>query len=155
MNQNQIESLLEGLRSSDPQVRDWATQELWHLWFSQKGILGLQHLKHSQELLALGDNEQAEAVLTQLIEQFPDFAEAWNRRAVLYYTQGNFDQAIADCEQALKLIPYHFGAIHGLGLCYQAQGNYSQAIQAFREALKIQPHALINQRLILECTAQL
>jgi Flp pilus assembly protein TadD len=55
----------------------------------------------------------------------------------------------------LKLNPVHFGALHGLGLCHAALGNYSAAIRAFRSALEIQPHAIENQRLILECTARL
>ena len=33
--------------------------------------------------------------------------------------------------------------------------SVSDAIQAFGQALSIQPYALINQRLILECTARL
>ncbi|MDG2989354.1 tetratricopeptide repeat protein [Candidatus Synechococcus calcipolaris G9] len=155
MDQSRIDSLLEALRDGDPQIRERATQELWHHWFCQKGTMGLQALKRSQELLSIGDVDLAEDLLCRLIEQFPDFAEALNRRAVLYYTQGKLEQAIADCERVLELVPYHFGALHGLGLCYQAQGDYGQAIQLFRRALDIQPHALINQRLILECTAQL
>ena len=55
----------------------------------------------------------------------------------------------------IQLIPYHFGALHGLGLCLLALGNYQDAIAAFRQALEVQPYALINQKLILECTALL
>ena len=94
-------------------------------------------------------------LLTKLISQEPDFAEAWNRRAVLHYTQGNYKKSIQDCETVLKLNPIHFGALHGMGLCYAALGEYINAIQAFRRALEIQPFALVNQKLILECTARL
>lgn len=62
---------------------------------------------------------------------------------------------MADCEQVIELVPYHFGALHGLGLCHAALGQYTAAIQAFRRALVVQPYGLVNQRLILECTAQL
>ncbi len=106
-------------------------------------------------LLESGETRQAEVVLSELIEQLPDFAEAWNRRAVLYFVQQQYRKAIADCRTALDLNPIHFGALHGLGLSYAALGEYREAIYAFRQALNIQPYAIENQRLILECTAKL
>ena len=99
--------------------------------------------------------KQAETLLTKLLEDQPDFAEAWNRRAVLYYLLGEYRKSIDDCLEVLELNPIHFGALHGLGLCYVALGEYRSAIQTFRKALEIQPYALVNQKLILECTAQL
>ncbi|MEO0853201.1 MAG: tetratricopeptide repeat protein, partial [Cyanobacteria bacterium J06648_11] len=47
------------------------------------------------------------------------------------------------------------GAHNGLGLCFAAIGEYRQAIACFRRALDIQPHALENQRTLLECTRML
>ena len=155
MDNRSIERLLEDLKHADPEVRNRATQELWRRWFEQKGVAGLEQIRQAQMLLETGEKLQAEAVLTQLIQDLPDFAEAWNRRALLYYLQRRYRASIADCEQVVRLNPIHFGALHGLGLCHMALGEYSVAIGAFREALKIQPHAVQNQRLILECTAKL
>ncbi|MEO0534647.1 MAG: tetratricopeptide repeat protein [Cyanobacteria bacterium P01_A01_bin.123] len=150
-----IQSLLEALQDSDETIRTEATETLWQLWFQQKGIYGARLLIQSQELLQKGCIEDAEALLSKLIRDQPDFAEAWNRRAVLHYSQRNYWRAIADCQAVIERIPYHFGALHGLGLCHAALGNYTAAIQAFQKALTVQPHALVNQRLILECTAKL
>ncbi|MDJ0703966.1 MAG: tetratricopeptide repeat protein [Leptolyngbyaceae cyanobacterium MO_188.B28] len=155
MEKASIERLLQSLRSSDETIRDQATEELWRIWFQQKGVYGAQLLMQSQTLLQAGNVQQAEELLTEITQHQPDFTEAWNRRAVLHYTQGNYWQAVSDCQKALDLTPYHFGALHGLGLCHAALGNYTAAIQSFRKSLEIQPHALINQRLILECTAKL
>ena len=109
----------------------------------------------AQTLLERSQVTEAEALLSAIIEAQPDFAEAWNRRAVLHYTQKRYWRAISDCQQVIKLVPCHFGALHGLGLSHRAVGNYTAAIQAFRQALAVQPYAVVNQRLILECTAQL
>ena len=155
MNEPSIDSLLEDLKNPDENVRDRATEELWRIWFYQKGRYGLDLIERSQTMFKLGDMTQAEALLTELIKDQPDFAEAWNRRAVLYYLLGQYNKSRNDCEQVIKLNPVHFGALHGLGLCHAALGNYTAAIQAFRKALEIQPYALINQKLILECTARL
>lgn len=150
-----INGLLEDLKNPDEVVRDRATQELWRIWFWQKGVYGLELLERSQTLLQAGAIAEAETLLTDLIHDQPDFAEAWNRRAVLYFTQHQYRKAIADCEEVLRLNPIHFGALHGLGLCYASLSNYREAIRCFRKALEIQPYALLNQRLILECTARL
>lgn len=150
-----IDRLLDDLKSPDEQTRERATAALWQIWFSQKGEYGLEILGQSQTLLELRQFSEAETVLTTLLQDYPDFAEAWNRRAVLRYLQGQYATSLADCQQVLQLNPVHFGALHGMGLCHAALGDYGLAIQAFRQALEIQPYALINQRLILECTARL
>ncbi len=152
---DEIKILLDALKDPDEEVRADATQALWQIWFSQKGAVGLHTLQRAQVLLESGQALEAESVLSELLEHQPDFAEAWNRRAVLYFVQQQYRRAIADCEKVLELNPIHFGALHGLGLCYAAIGDYRDAIAAFRQALEIQPYAIENQRLILECTAKL
>ncbi|MEM9006712.1 MAG: tetratricopeptide repeat protein [Cyanobacteria bacterium P01_F01_bin.86] len=152
---SEIESLLRDLKDSDVNVRDIATEALWRGWYTQKGAYGAQILVRSQMMLEAGNFESAENLLTETVEGLPDFAEAWNRRAVLYYVQERYWQSIADCEKVVELVPYHFGAIHGLGLCHANLGNYLAAIQSFRRALEVQPFASINERMILECSAKL
>jgi tetratricopeptide (TPR) repeat protein len=155
VNDLSIYELLQALKNPDPTVRDRATIELWQIWFCQKGKIGLEGIRRSQEMVEAGSLKQAEDLLTQLIITFPDFAEAWNRRAVLYYITNRYQKSLADCETVLRLNQVHFGALHGLGLCYAALGDYVEAIHAFWRALGIQPYAIENQRLILECTVKL
>jgi tetratricopeptide (TPR) repeat protein len=155
MNESSINPLLEDLKNPDQIVRQQATQELWRIWFQQKGVYGWELLQRSQVLLEAGEIRQAEELLTKVIHDQGDFAEAWNRRAVLYFTLGQYKKSLDDCQMVIKLNPVHFGALHGLGLCHAALGDYSAAIAAFRRALEVQPYALENQKLILECTARL
>jgi tetratricopeptide (TPR) repeat protein len=155
MSDSTITTLLEDLKNPNELVRDRATQELWRIWFEQKGIMGLEVLRRAQILVDTGDFSKAEEALSRLVKQQPDFAEAWNRRAVLYYMQGQYRRAIGDCQMVIRLNPFHFGALHGLGLCHAALEEYREAIQAFHRVLRIQPHSLENQRLLLECTARL
>ena len=150
-----IKQLLAELKHPDQTVRQRATQELWRAWFLQKGMYGWELLQQSQVLLEAGEVNQAEAALTELINDQPDFAEAWNQRAFLYYKLGQYQKSLADCQMAIELNPHHFGAFHGMGLCHVALESYGEAIAAFRQALEIQPFSLENQKLILECTARL
>ena len=155
MHDSSIQQLLEDLKNPDENVRNQATVEFWRIWFHQKGRYGMELLERSQIMYEVGNVTQAEALLTELIRDQPDFAEAWNRRALLYYNLEQYKKSRDDCQQVIKLIPFHFGALHGLGLCNVALGDYSAAIYAFRKALEIQPYALANQKLLLECTARL
>jgi len=150
-----INSLLEDLKNPNASVREQATKKLWRIWFQQKGIHGLEKIDQSQKLLDAGKTTEAELLLTQLIKEQPDFAEAWNRRAFLYYSVGKHQESLADCKMAIQINPVHFGALHGMGLCYAAIGQYVDAIKCFKRALAIQPYSLVNQKLILECTLRL
>jgi tetratricopeptide (TPR) repeat protein len=150
-----INSLLEDLKNPDASVREQATKKLWRIWFQQKGVHGLEKIDHSQKLLDAGKITEAESVLTELIKKQPDFAEAWNRRAFLYYSTGKYQESLADCQIVIQINPVHFGALHGMGLCYAALGKYVDAIKVFKRALAIQPYSLVNQKLILECTFRL
>ncbi|MDJ1172672.1 tetratricopeptide repeat protein [Roseofilum capinflatum] len=155
MRDPELDGLLSDLQSDSEPVREQAIQELWRRWFNQKGMMGFKRLQQAQRVLETGQFERAEEMLTEVIHAWPDFAEAWNRRAVLYYMRREYYKAIADCEEVMRLNPNHFGALHGLGLCHAALAQYRQAIAAFRQASAIVPHAIENQRLILECTARL
>ncbi|CDN17115.1 hypothetical protein RintRC_6397 [Richelia intracellularis] len=150
-----INLLLENLKNPNKSVREEATKKLWRIWFQQKGIYGLEMIERSQKLMDTGKLNEAETLLTQLIKEQPDFAEAWNRRGFLYYTIGDYHKSLRDCKMVIKINPVHFGALHGIGLCEAAQGQYSQAIQAFSRALEIQPYSLVNKKLVLECTFRL
>ena len=84
MDKSSINALLESLKNPDESVRNRATAELWRIWYQQKGVYGWELLQRSQVLLEAGEITQAEAVLTEVIDDQQDFAEACNRRAFLY-----------------------------------------------------------------------
>ncbi len=91
----------------------------------------------------MNDRQFPEALLifNQIIENFPDYAEGWNKRATLYYMVGNFDASIADIEKTLALEPRHFGALSGLGLVYLQQEQLMKARDAFRSLIDVHPNS--------------
>ena len=78
--------------------------------------------------------------MTAIIDIRPDYIEAWNRRATVYYLKKDFDRSIADIEEVLKREPRHFGALSGLGMIFQELGDDKHALDAFRRALAVHPH---------------
>jgi tetratricopeptide (TPR) repeat protein len=85
------------------------------------------------------DYPQALDLLDQIVVLKPDFAEAWNRRATVYYMLDDYSAALADIRVTLKLQPRHFGALAGFGIMLQSMDRDDQAMQVFRRALKINP----------------
>ena len=79
-------------------------------------------------------------LLDAIIKLRPDYTEAWNRRATLYYLKNDYIDSLADIEQVLIREPRHFGALAGLGMIMQDLGDDKRALDAFRKALDINPH---------------
>ncbi|MFP3326113.1 hypothetical protein R0K05_23970, partial [Planococcus sp. SIMBA_160] len=62
-----ISQLLEKLRNEDETVRQYATAQLWQIWFQQKGVWGLEQLRRAQKLIDQGNLREAEALLSEVI----------------------------------------------------------------------------------------
>ncbi|HTU18206.1 MAG TPA: tetratricopeptide repeat protein [Gemmataceae bacterium] len=125
------------LHDEDRETTQIAADTLWTLWFRGDTPANNQEL---QRLARQRDRERALAGMDALIKRAPEFAEAYNQRAIIYFRLKKFDRSIADCEKTLKLNPYHFGAQAGLGQCYMQMRKHRAALKAFRAALRLNPH---------------
>jgi tetratricopeptide (TPR) repeat protein len=129
------------LHDEDPTVRRVSEEALWSLW-SWAG--GTQKHEELERLMRMhpknGGPEPVLAGFDALIQDAPEFAEAYNQRAVFFFRMGQWDRAIEDCTRALKLNPYHFGAASGLAQCYLKQKKLRAALRAYRRAFRINPN---------------
>jgi tetratricopeptide (TPR) repeat protein len=78
-------------------------------------------------------------LLNGIIEIKPDYVEAWDRRATVYYMKKDYGHALSDIAQVLAREPRHFGAWSGLGLILQDIGDDKHALEAYRRALAVYP----------------
>jgi len=85
------------------------------------------------------DYDLALRVLDAVIEIKPEFTEAWNRRATVYFMKKDYTNSIADISKVLAREPRHFGALSGLGLIMQDIGDDKHALDAYRKALDVYP----------------
>ena len=136
-----LDSLFDRLAitSSAEEASD-ISNEIWQRWsanddpdVSQLMEIGIRALNYSTYRKALRSFDR-------VIEMAPQFAEAWNKRATLYYHIREYRRSIDDIKETLRLEPRHFGAWSGLGLVSLAQENYPGALVAFKKALSINPH---------------
>ena len=126
--------------TTDPNEAAQIQEHILGLWmYSDKEDLNAL-MKQGTFALAARDFELALESFNALIELAPNLAEAWNKRATLYYLMGNYKASVADVKKTLALEPRHFGAIVGMGLIYESLGDQKAALQAFRRGLKVNPH---------------
>ncbi|MGE3805335.1 MAG: tetratricopeptide repeat protein [Gemmataceae bacterium] len=123
------------LHDSDGEVRRVSADALWSIWFRAAGESPRRQLQRLTRLAP----EKSLPALDQMIEQLPDFAEAFNQRAIAYFRVGQYVKSITDCEKVIALNPHHFGAQAGMGQCLLKLRKPRLALKAFRDALRINP----------------
>ncbi len=112
---------------------------IWKIWSRSGSPTADLLLVQAERAMASGKQTIAISILSTVIEQYPEFTEAWNKRATAYYIANDFDRSLADIKEVLNREPRHFGALSGMGLIYQQLGEKKKALSAFRRALAIHP----------------
>lgn len=116
-----------------------AEEAIWKLWMTSDSPTAEVLLGQASAAMAAKQFDASLQILDSLVEVHPDFAEAWNRRATLYFLLGRTRESLADIDTVLDLEPRHFGALSGRGAIYQKEKNFSAAMVAFRDALAVNP----------------
>ncbi|WP_246329419.1 tetratricopeptide repeat protein [Chthonobacter rhizosphaerae] len=78
-------------------------------------------------------------LLDDVVVLKPDFAEAYNRRATVYYMLDDYTRSMGDIRRTLALQPRHFGAMTGLGAILAELDEPERARDIYRRALAIAP----------------
>jgi tetratricopeptide (TPR) repeat protein len=105
-------------------------------------------LSRATEAFKKKDYPLAIELLDRVLVLQPAWAEAWYRRATLFYQLDDPVGAMADLHRALKLEPRHFSAWTGLGHILMASEDKPGALEAFRRALKINPQTEALQTIV-------
>src|SRR5205809_4643790 len=131
------ENLADHLRDEDPVLGRMAADALWSVWFRADSPENNEELRR---LARVQDHPRALAGLDALLARAPDFAEAYNQRAVVHFRLKDYARSLEDCERALQLNPDHFAALAGRGNCFLRLRKNRAALRAFRQALRINPY---------------
>ena len=115
--------------------------EIWQIWSEHSDNDRLsERLKIGIAQMEAGRLRQAEQIFTTIIDADPAFAEAWNKRATVYFLMGAYDRSKRDIAQTILREPRHFGALSGLGLVETHLGNYEAALNAYEQAIALHPY---------------
>jgi tetratricopeptide (TPR) repeat protein len=130
-------------------------QRIWRVWLEADDA-GLNRLMQ-QGIAAIQSRQYATALqaFDRMVEQAPEFAEGWNKRATVHFLMGNWRASVRDIQQTLALEPRHFGALFGLGLIYDALEQPAAALRSFEATLALNPHSESTREKVEELREQL
>jgi tetratricopeptide (TPR) repeat protein len=113
---------------------------IWAIWIQTPSDTASLLMTRAKTAVDAKKIDVAIKLLDSVIKLRPDYIEAWNRRATLYYLQNDYGRSLADIQQVLIREPRHFGALAGLGMIMQEVGDEKRALDAYRKALAVNPH---------------
>lgn len=139
-NQSELDSLFEALKAakSRPEASRIAGQ-IQLLWSQSGSDTADLLMERADEAISNEEFPLAIEILDRLVVLQPGWAEAWNRRATVFFLTDDYRRSVADIGEVLRLEPRHYGAIAGLGLIYRSLGDDKRAFKAFEQALEIYP----------------
>jgi len=147
-----VAALLKALRDRDEETRVIAEAAIWDIW-GRSGDAGIDALyARGLELMNAGAAGEAIKTFSLIIGKKPEFAEGWNKRATLYYSVGEYEKSLHDCDEVIRRNPLHFGALAGYGLIYVQMNQPERAVVYFKRALRINPnmHGVAQNMELLE-----
>jgi tetratricopeptide (TPR) repeat protein len=112
---------------------------IWAVWTSAGNETTNLLMSRAKKAADDKDYDLAIRMLSAVIEIKPDFTEAWNRRATVYFLKKDYVNSMADIAKVLEREPRHFGALSGLGLIMQEVGDDKHALEAYRKAVEVYP----------------
>lgn len=113
---------------------------IWAIWIQTPSDTASLLMARAKTAVDAQKIDIAIKLLDSVIKLRPDYIEAWNRRATLYYMQNDYARSLADIREVLIREPRHFGALAGLGMIMQEVGDEKRALEAYRKALAVNPH---------------
>jgi tetratricopeptide (TPR) repeat protein len=132
-------TLGRALNDADRGVRMIADNGIRLLWCRWGTSSHRRRLNTVIRMNAARRHAEAVRLASHLIDTVGELPEAWNQRAVAYFSLGQFDESIRDCQQTLEMNPYHFVAAASMGQCHLQLGDRRSALDCFRWAMRLNP----------------
>jgi tetratricopeptide (TPR) repeat protein len=135
-----IDFLFGALKAAPDDASAKAVEDrIWSMWTAMGNDTTGLLMSRAKKAIDDDDYNLALRLLDAIIEIKPDYTEAWNRRATVYFLKKDYANSLADLSKVLTREPRHFGALSGLGLIMQDIGDDKRALDAYRKALDVYP----------------
>jgi tetratricopeptide (TPR) repeat protein len=94
----------------------------------------------AMQAVAKKDFDRALLFLDHVVEQAPDFTEAWSRRAFIHFQRNEVSLALGDLRRAIALDPSNFKVLDGLSQVLRDIGEKEGSLKVLRRLLEVHPH---------------
>lgn len=126
--------------ANDEQSAKSVADTIERLWLQSGSETINLLMERSGAALAAKNADLALRLLDYVVELAPDYAEGFNRRAYVHFSQNNLESAVGDLRRTLALEPNHFKALDGLGQIWREHGNKKGALRVIKQLLEIHPN---------------
>ena len=135
-----LNQLFNELKVNNSKISTNIEQEIWKIWSTHPDDVKLtKKLEEGSQFVMDQQFDKAIEIFTEVINLDQNWAEAWNKRATVFYLIGEFKKSQNDIDKVLAIEVRHFGALAGQGLVNIQLKNYEKAIQSYRKAKEIYP----------------
>ncbi|MDA7583105.1 2-hydroxy-6-oxo-2,4-heptadienoate hydrolase [Candidatus Pelagibacter sp.] len=115
-------------------------KKIWSVWSKHPNNNGLtDKMEFGTELMQFGDYNYALRVFDNIIIKDPQWSEAWNKRATVFFLMNEFKNSLDDIDKVLSIEPRHFGALSGQARIFIKLQKYEKAIKSIERALEFYP----------------
>ncbi len=129
----------KALQDPDRGVRLLADDGIRSIWSRAGNARQRQQLDSTKRLNDVGAFGKSLQLATQMCDEAPQFAEAWNQRGIAQFFLGEFTSSIHSCWRTLSINPFQFEAAVGMGHAYLELDEPHTGLESFRHALQINP----------------
>ena len=135
-----LNQLFNDLKIENISISTEVEQKIWKIWSTHPNNEKLTRmLEEGTNLVNNQKLNKAIIVFSNVIKLDPNWAEAWNKRATVFYLIGEYKKSQNDIDKVLSLEKRHFGALAGQGLVNIELQNYEKALKSYEDAMKIYP----------------
>ncbi len=127
-------------RGKPPRGAEETGDLIWALWTDHAEPAAVDAMHAAIGQIVAKEGGRARATLDGLCARYPDWAEAWNKRATLAFMETRDADAVDDIVETLAREPRHYGALAGFGQIAMRQGHPAAALAAYERALALNPH---------------
>jgi tetratricopeptide (TPR) repeat protein len=110
-----------------------------HVWTHSGSPTADLLLARAEAAMKAEQNQAAARLLNRIVSLYPDWSEAWRRRAQQALVQGDSEGAMIDLDRALAAEPRDFLAMMELSEMMQTAGDDKPALELLRRALALDP----------------
>ena len=135
------DALMPRMLDADPTLRQAAVAMVWRLWGRSGDAAIDASYQQGVGLMQSGDLPKAVMVFSDIITRRPAFAEAWNKRATIYYMLNQYELSMKDCDEVLKRVPKHFGALSGYAQMLVERDQPERALDYLERAFRVNPNS--------------
>ena len=138
---NILDELFDQLEKvNNPKAAELLEKKIWSVWNKHpKNIRLTEKLELGAELIQYGNYDYALKIFDNILATDPEWSEAWNKRATVFFLMKQYKKSLSDIDKVLKIESRHFGALSGQARIFIKLQEYEKAIISLKKALKFYP----------------